>query len=290
MVALPGDYMEFSRKGVEVHLRNPEGSPLEEFGRRFAGRIQKEFDRWRSSVEHKSRRSLTNGGVRLKEKFERLTIGEEMDTDVIEILAKGLYAKKKRKGKAPGEGLKWEKVGTSDLAAPIDANVAPMVHPKKDVISTTYANIVEGESLPPEPTYHSTGDCAPNPSTNKGKERRKGKAAIVKKACKAHQYEPSWSSGDDQVMDHFNNLDIIQNLTDKFALPKKVDHLADLDQRQFIWESLRTILREKKRQEVEGRVTGLEAHMSKSILEAMARAVEEFRVSPKMKYPNITFG
>ncbi|EHA8587926.1 hypothetical protein COCNU_scaffold003602G000010 [Cocos nucifera] len=105
---------------------------------------------------------------------------------------------------------------------------------RKEVISTTYADIVEGESLPPELANLPTKDCMPDPSTDERKERRKGKVAIVKKANKAHRDEPSWSSDDDQGMDPLDNPDIIQNLIDKFALLKEVDRLANLDQRQFI--------------------------------------------------------
>ncbi|EHA8586216.1 hypothetical protein COCNU_scaffold000105G000010 [Cocos nucifera] len=153
-----------------------------------------------------------------------------MDTDAIERLARGLYAQKKRKGKTPGEGSKWVKVGASDLAAPATVDVAPEVRPENEGIPTTHSDIIEGESLPPEPANLPTGDCAPNPSADEGKERRNGKATIAKKAQKAHQDEPNRSDGDDQGIEPFDNPDIIQNLIDKFALPEEVDCLADLDQ------------------------------------------------------------
>ena len=132
-----------------------------------------------------------------------------MDTNIMERLAKGLYAQKKRKGKALGEGSKWVKVGASDPAAPAVANVAPEVCPKKEVISTIYTDIVEGESLPPKPANLPTKDCPPNPSTDERKEMRKGKETIAKKAHKAHQDKPSRSSSDDQRTNPFDNLDII---------------------------------------------------------------------------------
>ena len=70
--------------------------------------------------------------------------------------------------------------------APAAANVAPEVRLEKEVVSTTYANVVKGESLPFEPTNFFTEDCTPDPSTDEGKERRKKKATIAKKAYKAH--------------------------------------------------------------------------------------------------------
>ncbi|EHA8589346.1 hypothetical protein COCNU_scaffold009299G000010 [Cocos nucifera] len=112
--------------------------------------------------------------------------------------------------------------------APAIANVALEIYPKKEVILTIYVDVVEGESLPLERMNLPTRDCMLDPSTNEGKERRKRKAAITKKAHMVHQDEPFRSSNDDQGMDPFNNPDIIQNLTDKFTLPEEVDCLADL--------------------------------------------------------------
>ncbi|EHA8586322.1 hypothetical protein COCNU_scaffold000185G000010 [Cocos nucifera] len=253
-----------------------------------------------------------------------------MDIDAIERLAKGQYAQKKRKGKAPGEGSKQVKVGASDPAAPAAANVTPEVHPGNEVVPTTYVDIVEGESLPSEPANLPTKDCAPDPSIDKAKKRRKGKAAIAKKAHKAHHDEPSWSSGNDQWMDPFDNSNIIRNLIDKFALPEEVDRLANLDhsdmfmvvgpphacppeegkslggekmvkseslhsalrKEEFISTELKVALALKKerRQEAKGRITGLEAQMSKLISEVAARAMEEFKASFEMKDLNIAFG
>ncbi|EHA8589708.1 hypothetical protein COCNU_scaffold012069G000010 [Cocos nucifera] len=103
------------------------------------------------------------------------------------------------------------------------------VHPEKEVIPTTYADVVEGESLPPEPTNLSTKDCTPDPSTDEGEERRKRKGTIMKKACKVHQDEPNQSNDDDQGTDPYNNSNIIRNLIDKFTLLEEVDFLIDLD-------------------------------------------------------------
>ncbi|EHA8587067.1 hypothetical protein COCNU_scaffold001368G000010 [Cocos nucifera] len=63
-------------------------------------------------------------------------------------------------------------------------------------------------------------------------------------------------------------------------------------QKEFVSIRLKTALplEEERRQEAEGRVAGLEAQMLKSISETVARAMEDFKASPKMKDLNIAFG
>ena len=77
-------------------------------------------------------------------------------------------------------------------------------------------------------------DHASDLSASKEKERRKEKAAIVKKARKVHPIELDRGSSEDHGADPFSNPDIIWDLTEKFALSEEVDRLADLDQRQFV--------------------------------------------------------
>ncbi|EHA8589058.1 hypothetical protein COCNU_scaffold007842G000010 [Cocos nucifera] len=74
-----------------------------------------------------------------------------MDTDVTKRLVKGLYAQKKRKRKAPGEGLKWVKVSASNPMAPTTANVAPesghhmLAHLKREnCLKVEMLNVWEG--------------------------------------------------------------------------------------------------------------------------------------------------
>ena len=67
-----------------------------------------------------------------------------------------------------------------------------------------------------------------------GDDKKKKKAAIVKVVHKAHPGRSNNSDGDDLGADPFDNPKIVQNLIDKFAMPKEVDHLAYLDQMQFI--------------------------------------------------------
>ncbi|EHA8586192.1 hypothetical protein COCNU_scaffold000035G000010 [Cocos nucifera] len=67
-----------------------------------------------------------------------------------------------------------------------------------------------------------------------GDDKKRKKAAIVKMAHRAHPGGSTNSGGDDLGADPFGNSNIIQDLTDKFALSEEVDHLADLDRMQFI--------------------------------------------------------
>lgn len=159
-----------------------------------------------------------------------------------ERLAKGLFAQKKRKGKASGESSKRAKVGTPDPVASAATDAAPEVRPGDEAVPTARVIVAEGESPPPEPASLPSGDRASDLSADKEKERRKGKAAVVK-ARKERPDEPSRSDNEDQGADPFGNPDIIRDLIDRFALPEEVDRLVDLDRRQFVWESLGSILR-----------------------------------------------
>ncbi|KAG1327775.1 hypothetical protein COCNU_01G017090 [Cocos nucifera] len=55
----------------------------------------------------------------------RIIAEKEMDIDAVERLARGLYAQKKRKGKAPSEGSKWARVRISDPTALAIIDIAP---------------------------------------------------------------------------------------------------------------------------------------------------------------------
>ncbi|EHA8588413.1 hypothetical protein COCNU_scaffold005064G000010 [Cocos nucifera] len=75
----------------------------------------------------------------------------KIDADAVEKLTRGLFALKKRKGKAPGESLKWARVHISDPVAPAIADIAPEVGPQVEVIPTAHTIATEGESLSFEP-------------------------------------------------------------------------------------------------------------------------------------------
>ena len=110
-------------------------------------------------------------------------------------------------------------------------NATLEVRPRDEAIPTTHIIIFEEEYLPPKPANLHSEDHALDPPASKEKERRKTKAAIMKKARKVRLDEPDRGSNEGQGMDPFDNLDIIRNLTDRFTLPEELDHLADLDQR-----------------------------------------------------------
>ena len=120
-----------------------------------------------------------------------------MDTDAVERLTKDFYAQKKRKGKAPDESLKWAKVGASDPMASIAIDAALEVRQSDEVIPTTRAIVIEEESLHPKPANLPSKDRVPDPPSGKEKERRKGKAAIMKKSRKVHSDEPNRDSNED---------------------------------------------------------------------------------------------
>ncbi|KAG1365046.1 hypothetical protein COCNU_12G000460 [Cocos nucifera] len=259
-----------------------------------------------------------------------------MDTYAIEKLTKGLYTQKKRKEKASDESSKWVKVSIFDSVAPTIVGIAPEVHPGDEVISIAHADVVEEEPLPLESVNLPSGIVCPIPLPAK-RRGRKGKAAVAMKAFKERLDEPGRSNNEDQDADPFSNPNIIRDLTDRFTLPEEVDRLADLDQRQFIWKSLGTVLRaeinrlqakaieteclteekmaenkslhsalqkkefiseglkaalaleEEEKKEARLKVAELEAQLVKSIPEAAARAVEEFKTFLEMKDLNIAF-
>ncbi|EHA8587941.1 hypothetical protein COCNU_scaffold003634G000010 [Cocos nucifera] len=63
-----------------------------------------------------------------------------------------------------------------------------------------------------------------------GDDKKKKRATIAKVVRKARLGGLSDSDGDDLGVDPFDNLEIIQDLIDKFAMPEEEDHLVDLDQ------------------------------------------------------------
>ncbi|EHA8589522.1 hypothetical protein COCNU_scaffold010472G000010 [Cocos nucifera] len=109
-------------------------------------------------------------------------------------------------------------------------DAAPKVRPRDEVIPTAHAIVAKGESLLPEPENLLSKDRALDAPMDKEKERRKRKAAIIKKARKVHPDEPGRGSSKDQGVDPFGNPNIIQDLIDRFVILEDVDCLANLDQ------------------------------------------------------------
>ncbi|KAG1338495.1 hypothetical protein COCNU_04G008010 [Cocos nucifera] len=69
--------------------------------------------------------------------------------------------------------------------ASITTDATLKVCPRDEAIPTARIVIIEGESLPPELANLPFRDRMPDPPTDKEKERRKGKAAIMKMARKS---------------------------------------------------------------------------------------------------------
>ncbi|KAG1342379.1 hypothetical protein COCNU_05G006080 [Cocos nucifera] len=226
-------------------------------------------------------------------------------TDAMERLTKGLYAQKKRKGVAPGGSSKRTKVGDLSFEVLDVPATALEVVPGVEVPSITEGSVRGAGSQPPASLSLPIGGSMSKPPTERERgdgDDKKKKVAIVKVACKAHSGGSSNSDNDDLGVDPFGNPNIIQDLTDKFALSgeRKVAEAECLvEEKAEENENLRKALRkeelilvglkaalapdEEKKKEAKIKIAELEVKMSKSILEAVARAMEEFRASSKMK-------
>ena len=99
---------------------------------------------------------------------------------------------------------------------------------------TADVNIVGVGFLSPMPSGPSSGDQTSELlAEGEMEEGKKKKKAITKMPRKARVSELHDDS-DERGEDPFDNPEIIQDLTDKFAMPEVVDHLADLDWMQFV--------------------------------------------------------
>ncbi|KAG1338708.1 hypothetical protein COCNU_04G010140 [Cocos nucifera] len=168
----------------------------------------------------------------------------EMDTEVVGMLTKGLYAQK-RKGKAPSGSSKRAKADASSSTIPTTTTTFFEAAEGIEVVSTTKVGATGGGLLPPTALSPPVGDQVLEPPTKreKGKEKkRKNKLAVMKIPRKARSSKPN-DSGDDLGEDPFDNPKIVRDLTDKFTMSEVVDHMADLDQTQLVWSSLGTFLK-----------------------------------------------
>ncbi|EHA8587617.1 hypothetical protein COCNU_scaffold002837G000010 [Cocos nucifera] len=92
-------------------------------------------------------------------------------------------------------------------------------------------------------------------------------------------------------IDHLQAMTIeAEHLTGEKAMESESLHGA-FQREEFISARLKVALALKKEEKKEAKlkVVELEAQLAESILEVMARAVEEFKTSPKMKDLNIIF-
>ncbi|EHA8589637.1 hypothetical protein COCNU_scaffold011629G000010 [Cocos nucifera] len=165
-----------------------------------------------------------------------------MDTEAVEILTKGLYVQKRKK-KAPGGSSKRAKVDAPSSVAPTATAAAFEVAASIEVAPTAEVSTVGAGFMPPASLDPSSKDQASElPAEGEMEEGKKKKKAIVKTLHKARPSEPSDDRGELRE-DPFDDLRIIQDLTDKFAMMEVVDRMANLDPRLLIWGSLGTILK-----------------------------------------------
>ncbi|EHA8588961.1 hypothetical protein COCNU_scaffold007421G000020 [Cocos nucifera] len=159
------------------------------------------------------------------------------------MLTKSLYAHK-RKEKALDESPKRTKVGASSSAALVIPATSIEVVPDAEAPPITEVGAIGMNSMPPASSSLHAGELVSKPPTERKKrdDKKKKKSTIIKIVRKACLGEPSDGS-DDLGEDSFKNSKTIQDLTNKFAMPEVVDCMADLDQTQFIWSSLRTFLK-----------------------------------------------
>ncbi|EHA8586255.1 hypothetical protein COCNU_scaffold000135G000040 [Cocos nucifera] len=108
------------------------------------------------------------------------SINLEMDTEAIAMLAKGLYAQKKKE-KVPGGSSKRAKVSASSSMVPAIAAAAFEVAASVEVLPTTKIDTVDADSMPSAPPGPSSSDQALKLSTEEEtREEKKKKKAIVK--------------------------------------------------------------------------------------------------------------
>ncbi|EHA8586611.1 hypothetical protein COCNU_scaffold000575G000020 [Cocos nucifera] len=152
----------------------------------------------------------------------------EVDTDDTKRLTKCLYAQKKRKGAAPGGSSKRMKVGSLSSKVLDVLATAPKV-----VLGTKVPSIIEGSvegagSQPLASSILPAGGSMSEPPTKRergdGDDKKKKKAVVMKMAHKARSGRSSNSDSDDLGVVPFDNPNIIQDLSDKFALPKESGH------------------------------------------------------------------
>ncbi|EHA8586313.1 hypothetical protein COCNU_scaffold000172G000020 [Cocos nucifera] len=157
------------------------------------------------------------------------------------MLTKWLFTKK-RKGKAQEDGSKRVKVSVSSSGVPASTTAAFEVIVDVKIASTTKVDIASVGLVPSMPSGPSSGDRVLELPIKKEIGEGRKKKAIVKMSYKAHLDGPD-GNDNERGEDPFNNPKIVRNLVDRFAIPKVVDQMADLDPWQLIWSSLEIILK-----------------------------------------------
>ncbi|EHA8589900.1 hypothetical protein COCNU_scaffold013242G000010 [Cocos nucifera] len=152
-----------------------------------------------------------------------------MDAQVAKKLAKGLQAYN-RKGKALGESSKRAKVGTPSSTTPTAAVAVPKVAKGNEVIPTIKVGTMDGGSMALTSPSPPAKDQALHPpiKKDKGRENKRKKKVVVKmfcKACLGKSSNHSKALGEDP----FSNPELVEDLTDKFAMLEVVHQMANLD-------------------------------------------------------------
>ncbi|KAG1364257.1 hypothetical protein COCNU_11G010840 [Cocos nucifera] len=135
------------------------------------------------------------------------------------------------------------KVGASSSAIPTSTAAALEVIVSIEVVLIAEVGTTGIGFMPSMPLGPSNGDRASElPTEGEIGEGRKKKKAIVKMSRKVCLSGPNGDS-DERGEDPFDNPEIVRDLTDRFAMPEVVDHMADLDPLQLVWNSFGTILK-----------------------------------------------
>ncbi|EHA8586803.1 hypothetical protein COCNU_scaffold000966G000020 [Cocos nucifera] len=153
-----------------------------------------------------------------------------MDAQAAKMLTKRLSTRK-RKEKMQNDSSKRAKVGISSSGVPASTAAASEVIIGAEIVPTIKVDTASTGPVPSKPSGPSSRDWVSELPIKKGigKGRIK-KKAIAKTSCKARL---GGSDGDENKRgkDPFDNLEIIQNLADRFAMPEVVDQMADLNPR-----------------------------------------------------------
>ncbi|EHA8586759.1 hypothetical protein COCNU_scaffold000894G000010 [Cocos nucifera] len=145
----------------------------------------------------------------------------EMDAQAAKMLTKGLFTRK-RKGKAQNDGSKRAKVGVSSSRVSASTATASEVIASIEIVQTIEVDTASMGLVPSMPLGTFSRDWVSELPIKKGIGEERKKKAIAKTSCKICLSGPD---GDDNERgkDPFDNLEIVQDLNDRFVMPE-LDH------------------------------------------------------------------
>ncbi|KAG1342111.1 hypothetical protein COCNU_05G003400 [Cocos nucifera] len=152
-----------------------------------------------------------------------------MDAQAAKMLTKEFFTKN-RKGKTQDDDSKRAKVGISNSRVLASTIAAFEVIVDIEIAPTIEVDTASVGLVPSMPSGPSSGDRILELPIKKGTGEKRKRKAIVKTSYKARLGEPD---GDDKERgeDPFDNLEIVWDLADRFAMPEVVDQMADMDLR-----------------------------------------------------------